>query len=154
MSRKLLEKRYQRTRAKEMEVQKETSPILLFCLFDEIDVRQTIFDSANTFHKHLMAGVGKIALISYNMPLNGRELEFRRILSDSKFLILHSDDELLITKKDLNHLIEIIKYGRKQSTCLKIFSTPKVARVMEGHFNFIKIDKVCEIVKLLNKKKG
>lgn len=138
--------REQKTREKKRIDAEQASPILTFCLFDKIDVRQTMFDSAGTFHKELMRSIGRVGLIPFNATLNGRALEFEHILKNSSnYLLLHSERDFEMSENEIKNLAELIKYVRQQKKCLQIFSTPIVAKKMNNRFHFTIIQDINEI---------
>lgn len=138
--------RWQKTQEKEAYDEDRINPMLVFCLFDEVNVRQTIYDSSDIFHKELMHLIGSIALIPFNAPLSGRKIEFERLLKyKSSYLLLHSEQNFKISQKELEDFSSLIKYIKQQKRGLKIYATPIVAKVMKGRFNFVNLHDVHEI---------
>ncbi|NCB20574.1 MAG: hypothetical protein EOM88_01445 [Clostridia bacterium] len=124
----------------------EVAPILVFCLFDSLDVRLSKYNSCDSFHQELKDSVGKIGLIPFNVPLNGRSVEFERLLkNESNYLLLHGETDFSIDEAKIKAFLSLIKYIRTQNRSLKIYATPVVEKILKGKISFTIIQNVRDI---------
>lgn len=147
--------RRKRTRAKNLNRERSKNPILTFCLFDDVNIRETIFDSAGPYHRELMKKIGAIALLPFNAPLNGTKGTFENVLKDgSNFLLLHSEYPFEMEEKELLEFQNTILDIRRQKKKLQIFATPFVAEKMVKSFHLNQINKVNDIISKIKNSHG
>jgi len=137
-----------RFKSKQQE-QSDRHPMLVLCLLEERDIRTTEFDSTANFHQFLQAEVGAIALVSFNLPLNGRGGQFENVCKGpADILLFHREnngDDTQVIKEETERLSSLLPKIKAANYFIKIYATPEAAQFMPKNIHFNRINSITEI---------
>jgi hypothetical protein len=124
----------------------ERHPMLVFALLGQDDVRETQYDSTGPWHQALMASVGPIALVPFNLPLNGQSKQFENVCTGpGDFLLFHQEEPCVLEEEEKIKLEATLHKIKAAHRFLKIYATEGAAKMMPKNINWKKIQEPCKI---------
>ncbi len=121
-------------------------PMLVFALLGKTDIRETEYDSTGAWHQDLIESVGPIALVPFNLPLNGQSKQFENVCTGpGDFLLFHQEEQYVLEEEEKIKLEALLKKIKAAHRFLKIYATKEAAEIMPRKLNWKKIEEPSNI---------
>jgi len=123
-------------------------PMLIFALLSKTDIRETKYDSTGAWHQDLTENVGPIALVPFNLPLNGQTKQFENVCTGpGDFLLFHQEEACTIEEGEKNKLEATLRKIKAAHRFLKIYATKEAAKMMPKKLHWKKLEEPSQIFK-------
>lgn len=123
-------------------------PMLVFVFLSKTNVRETKYDSAGPWHEELKDNVGPIALVPFNLPLNGQTKQFENVCTGpGDFLLFHQEEPYVLEEEEKIRLETSLRKIKAAHRFLKIYATKEAAQIMPTKINWKELEEPSQIFK-------